>query len=133
MAPQTVGGGPLAGPSAPKSPPWVPFESSGRRWFILGAALLVIMGAAVWAVHRDPVAISALFLAIAVILRTVPRIMEARARTLLYGAVCSGAVPARYLDGAALPHAAVPGSGIDAGARRVRRRRRKPGIRRAAG
>ncbi|HLK43842.1 MAG TPA: hypothetical protein VKV34_10915 [Thermoleophilia bacterium] len=55
---------------------------SGRRWFILGLVLLTIMGLAVWAAHRDPVAISALFFAIAAILRAVPKIMEERARIL---------------------------------------------------
>jgi hypothetical protein len=62
------------------------FDSSGRRWFILGSLLLVIMGVAVWTVRRDPLAISALFFAIAAILGTVPKIMEARAR-ILYGTV----------------------------------------------
>lgn len=60
------------------------FDSSGRRWFILGVLLLVIMGAAVWTVRHDPLAISALFFAIAAILGTVPKIMIARAR-ILYG------------------------------------------------
>lgn len=60
------------------------FDSSGRRWFILGVLLLVIMGAAVWTVRHDPLAISALFFAIAAILGTVPKIMVARAR-ILYG------------------------------------------------
>jgi hypothetical protein len=60
------------------------FDSSGRRWFKLGAMLLVIMGVAVWTVRRDPIAISALFFAIAAILKTVPTIMDARTRTL-YG------------------------------------------------
>lgn len=57
-------------------------DISGRRWFTLGLVLLTIMGLAVWAAHRDPVAISALFFAIAAILRAVPKIMEERARIL---------------------------------------------------
>jgi hypothetical protein len=61
------------------------YDSSGRRWFTLGAMLLIIMGCAVWTVRHDPLAISALFFAIAGILRTVPKIMEAR-KTMLHGA-----------------------------------------------
>ena len=57
-------------------------DISGRRWFFLGAMLLTIMGIAIWAAHRDPLAISALFFAIAAILRAVPKIMEERARIL---------------------------------------------------
>lgn len=33
------------------------FESSGRRWFILGVMLLVVMGMAVWSVRDSPFAI----------------------------------------------------------------------------
>lgn len=54
------------------------YESSGRRWFTLGVILLVIMGVAVWTVRHDPIAISALFFAIAAILKVVPEIMRAR-------------------------------------------------------
>ena len=54
------------------------YESSGRRWFTLGVVLLAIMGVAVWTVRRDPIAISALFFAIAAILKVVPEIMRAR-------------------------------------------------------
>lgn len=57
-------------------------NASGRRWFLLGAMLLIIMGLAVWAAHRDPLAISGLFFAIAAILRTVPKIIEESARCL---------------------------------------------------
>jgi len=71
-------------PPIPESTLRALFDSSGRRWFILGVLLLVIMGAAVWTVRHDPLAISALFFAIAAILGTVPKIMIARAR-ILYG------------------------------------------------
>jgi len=71
-------------PPIPESTLRLLFDSSGRRWFILGVLLLVIMGAAVWTVRHDPLAISALFFAIAAILGTVPKIMIARAR-ILYG------------------------------------------------
>lgn len=54
--------------------------------------LLTIMGIAVWAAHRDPLAISALFFAIAAILRAVPKIMEERARISTRS---SGTTPSR--------------------------------------
>lgn len=60
------------------------YESSGRRWFTLGAILLAIMGVAVWTVRHDPIAISALFFAIAAILKVVPEIMRARSE-IVYG------------------------------------------------
>lgn len=65
------------------------YESSGRRWFTLGTMLLAIMGVAVWTVRRDPIAISALFFAIAAILKVVPEIMRAR-NGILFGATRPG-------------------------------------------
>lgn len=73
------------------------YDSSGWRWFVLGAMLLVIMGVAVWNVRRDPVAIAALFFAIAAIIGRVPKIMEART-DLLYRSPRSGAEPAQDPD-----------------------------------
>jgi len=71
-----------SGPVLDESARVAAFESSGRRWFALGAILLAIMGVAVWTVRRDPLAISALFFAIAAILRVVPTIIDARRRLL---------------------------------------------------
>ena len=81
------------------------FESSGRRWFILGVMLLVVMGMAVWSVRHNPFSISGLFFAIAAILGTVPKIMEARARILfgLAGAVRPDAEAAPEADAAKRP------------------------------
>jgi hypothetical protein len=60
------------------------YESAGRHWCWLGLFLLVIMGAAVFTVRHDPLAISAIFVAIAGILRAVPSIIDARNRPI-YG------------------------------------------------
>jgi hypothetical protein len=57
---------------------WHVWDKSGRRWFILGVMLLFDMGMAVWAVRRNPLAIAALFIAVAAVLRTVPGIMIQR-------------------------------------------------------
>jgi hypothetical protein len=80
------------------------FDSSGRRWFRLGTMLLVIMGVAVWTVRRDPIAISALFFAIAAILKTVPTIMDARTRTLYGDAPPDSGDAADRSDARAEPH-----------------------------
>jgi hypothetical protein len=74
------------------------YDSSGRRWFILGAMLLTVMGIAVWTVRHDPLAISTLFFAIAAILGTVPSIMEARNR-FLHGGGGSRTESAAETDG----------------------------------
>jgi hypothetical protein len=58
------------------------YESAGTHWYYLGLLLLVIMGAAVFTVRHDPLAISAIFVAIAGILRAVPSIIDARNRPI---------------------------------------------------
>lgn len=68
------------------------YDISGRRWFTLGIMLLIIMGCAIWTVRHDPLAISALFIAIAAILRTVPQIMQAR-MAMLFGVSGPGPGP----------------------------------------
>lgn len=75
--------GDLAGAhGAERSPLLTLIDASGRRWFLLGTMLLTVMALAVWAAHRDPLAISGLFFAIAAILRTVPKIIQERTRIL---------------------------------------------------
>ena len=58
------------------------YQSTGNRWFILGVMLLAVMAAAVFTVRHDPMAIAALFFAIAAVLRTVPPIIDARQRLI---------------------------------------------------
>lgn len=64
------------------SPARSAFDSSGRRWTLLGTLLIAVMAAATVMAHHNPWAIAGIFMPIPAILRAIPAIMDARAKTL---------------------------------------------------
>jgi hypothetical protein len=64
------------------------YNATGWRWFGLGVMLLTVIGAGIYAARHDPLAVSAIFIAVPATLRVVPSIIKARS-DIFNGLNCS--------------------------------------------